>query len=336
MTLERTFDFHDGSHYQGDAGVNITELHNGSTKLGGQGPAVCWKATQSTAYVDPTFQGMRTQFNAQGFSDIFCYHWLSSTADPVAQADHYLRTMGVWRKPERHMIDAEEAGVTVDKVVKHAERVEATTKRPSSVYTGLYVAGGTIWKDPAVRTSKYGPRPMHLAAYVTVTNLIARLKALGILDLPIHFWQYSSDGPVPGVKGRADMNHVCDWAMINNASNPPQPIPEGEEMPQVQLIQDTRSVWATDWTEARKVSQATIDTLKLLKQCVLNADGTPLIVLVADGIVDEILDKTSNRYPAVTIPSVPPVKPGPSKLSATFSLSSVPGQATIIGSVIPE
>jgi len=174
-------------------------------------PVVSWKWSQSTSYVDPTGQQFRDQFNEQ-FDVVQWYHWLSSITNPAAQAEHWLQSLGTVRSAERHSIDAEEKGVTAEQVVAHATVVEAETKVPSIVYTGLYVDGGRIWRSPEVRMSAYGPRPMHLAAYVSASNLITRVNQLGVADQLATFWQYSSNGPVPGVTGRADMNHVCDWS----------------------------------------------------------------------------------------------------------------------------
>ena len=226
--LARRFDGMDGSHWQEDAGpVDMLALFRASP-----GSWIAWKATQSIAYVDPTFARKRQEAKAVGFRSRFFYHWLSSTKDPLLQAQHYIRTIGSFEPGEGAMIDAEEAGITVEMCLTWLEGVEAFTKQPCDVYTGLYVAGGTIWRDPRIRMSKFGPRPMHLAAYVSVANLTARLTQLGVADLMVHAWQYSSDGPVPGITGRCDMNAINDVPAFLRAcglspapTEPPVPTP---------------------------------------------------------------------------------------------------------------
>lgn len=220
----------DGSHYQPDAGPMDLAV----TKAASGADWIAWKATQSVSYVDATFKPVRDQVRNLGFTYRFFYHWLSSTTDPFSQAQHYLKTLGTLQVGEGCMLDAEEGGISVEKCLIFLEAVEAVTKRPMSVYSGIYVAGGTIWRDPRIRTSAYGDRPMHLAAYISVADLEKRLTQLGIRDLPIHAWQYSSNGPVPGITGRCDMNAILDIGAMSRAAGyqsaptPPAPAPSPE------------------------------------------------------------------------------------------------------------
>lgn len=221
--LVHRLDGPDCSHWQSDAGhLDLSVTRAVPTHFLG------WKATQSTGYIDPSFNTFRGIASALKFNWVLPYHWLSSTTDPVAQADHYLAVVGTFRPCEGAMLDAEEAGITVEKCLAWLERVEAVTHRPSSVYTGIYVAGGSIWKDARIRSSKYGPRMMHLAAYVSSDNLVARLTKLGLIELPIDAWQWSSNGPVPGITGRCDMNAVFNlkgYDSIVAPAPPPAPWP---------------------------------------------------------------------------------------------------------------
>jgi hypothetical protein len=103
----RRLDGHDGSHYQPDAGpVDMAVLRAALWWLG-------WKASQSTKYVDPSFVGIRAEAHRVGFPYFLPYHWLSSTTDPIAQADHYLSVVGKWLPGEGAMLDAEENGIDV-------------------------------------------------------------------------------------------------------------------------------------------------------------------------------------------------------------------------------
>lgn len=229
------FDGADISHHQDDAGPIDWPLLR----------AVSWwvatKATQSTKYVDPTCDPHRAQMSAQDFVHRGFYHWLSHTTDPAAQAAHFLKCVGTLHVGEFAMLDAEEGGITVAMVLDWLAAVEAVTHRPCSVYTGAYVAGGTIWQSTMVRNSPYGPRPMHLAAYTTEAKA---LKLPGVAAYPWSAWQYSSNGPVPGVTGRCDMNRIDIPAHYDLAAGivtpplppptpqPPQP-PQELDMPQV-------------------------------------------------------------------------------------------------------
>lgn len=218
-------DGHDGSHYQWTAGTNLDVLAANTWVL-------WWKATQSTSYTDPSFfpvWGRRNLFQLR-----LAYHWLSSTTDPQQQAAHYTQVIGGLGDGDGCMLDAEEGGITAQECLAWCEAVEAITRRPVSVYTGLYVAGGTIWKSDALRMSKYGPRAFHVAAYVAEDNLRARLAQIGGQNYPWHAWQWSSNGPVPGITGRADMNRVDDrgtYDLACNLGSTPVPTPTPQPTP---------------------------------------------------------------------------------------------------------
>lgn len=200
----------DISHHQYDAGpVDLAATRS----------AGCWwismKVTQGTSYVDPTFEQSRAAAHAAGFTHIGLYHWLSSTSDPVAQAHWFLVHIGALRDGEFASLDAEEAGITAGECIAWCEAVDPVTGRPAEAYTGYDVAAGTIWQSTRLRSSVHGPRPMHLAAYTTE----ARAKALrGVATYPWDAWQFSSNGPVPGITGRCDMNRIDNRAAYDLAA----------------------------------------------------------------------------------------------------------------------
>lgn len=213
-------DGHDGSHHQYDAGPVDLDALAAATWI------IWWKATQSISYTDPTFTKVWRQ--RQKFTHRFPYHWLSSTTDPQQQAAHYLSVVGPNGVGDGDMLDAEEAGITVAGCLGWVEAIEAVRKRPVEIYTGLYVSGGSIWKSDALREGKYGLRAFHVAAYVTEENLNSRMNALGLIPkYPKHGWQWSSNGPVPGITGRADMNRIEDHAIYDTVCgrSAPTPIP---------------------------------------------------------------------------------------------------------------
>lgn len=147
---------------------------------------------------------------------------------------------------------------------------------------------------------------------------------------PWQAWQFSAGynkmGPVYGFQSSdLDLNIMdASWwvQLTGNSFKPPPPL---EDDMQVLLVQDSRSVWATDWLTTRKVSQATIDLLVFFKHTPTNPDGTPLILPIQDGLVDEILDRTQNRYS---------VSGGAAKYDIELQVPSVPGKA--IGTALPR
>lgn len=189
------------------------------------------KLTQSVRYLDPTAATSRSGMANVRLAQRGLYHWLSSTTDPEEQAAWWWKCAGGLAGGEFAMLDSEEAGITVEGCLAWFEWTEARTKRPGVNYSGAFVSGGTIWTDPRLRESKYGPRPFILAAYTTE----ARARALpGVAANPWQAWQFSSNGPVPGVSGRCDMNRVDDRGAFDLAagiSTMPTPTPEPEPPP---------------------------------------------------------------------------------------------------------
>lgn len=202
----------DGSHHQPDAGpVDLQVVKSIPTNW------AAWKATQSVAYLDPTFIKYRAAMKAAGFHCRGLYHWISSTTDIQQQAAWFISQVGALEAGEFVMLDAEEAGITEENCAIWCELMEAFFKRPCvAVYTGIYVSGSTIYKSQRIRNSAlYGVRPIVTAAYVTPAVLISRKKAIGAQDLVDHAQQYSSDGPVAGITGRCDMDQVNDQASFD-------------------------------------------------------------------------------------------------------------------------
>lgn len=252
----------DVSHYQYDhAPIDWQKVRD----------AGCWwgatKLTQSTGFRDATADTSRKGMHAAGFSHVGLYHWLSPSTDPKAQAAWFLSNLGELADGEFVLLDAEEIGVSADLALTWCEAVEARTKRPVAVYTGAFVAGGTIWRSTRVRTSSYGARPMALAAYTSESTA----RALpGVAAFPWSSWQFSSSGPVPGVVGRCDMNRVDDRAAYDLAAGitarppievtPPsnvEAIPNTEEEEPMRFIADSQHKGSA------------------LVECVIGNDGVP-------------------------------------------------------------
>lgn len=206
VTVSIRLDGPDVSHYQYDYG----EI-NWATVLGIPTFWAATKLTQSIKYLDPTAAKSRARMK-QKYRGL--YHWVSSTTNPEDQAAWFAANVGTLAKGEFLMLDCEEAGVTVDMVLRVARALEKIYGRPVAIYTGAYVAGGTIWQSTAVRNSAYGPRPMILAAY---TNEAHAKDVCKYGSYPWHSWQYSSNGPVAGIVGRCDMNRVDDTSVYDRA-----------------------------------------------------------------------------------------------------------------------
>jgi GH25 family lysozyme M1 (1,4-beta-N-acetylmuramidase) len=214
----------DTSHHQWDAGLmNLAVTEKALLNGGAFGTVIGIKATQSTGYVDPTFARTRDAAHAAGFDSVLPYHWLSSTSDPVKQAHYFLETVGDWRDFEGAMLDDEEAGVTEEMTLEWWNVVDRELDGWGANYTGAYVAGGGIYQSTRIHTER---RARWLAAYTSE----AKMRALpGVARFAPDMWQFSSNGPVPGVTGRCDENRVDNFALLHSicpartAAPPPVP-----------------------------------------------------------------------------------------------------------------
>ena len=103
------------------------------------------------------------------------------------------------------MCDAETEGISEQLTLLWCQTVEVATKLPVAVYTGGYVAGGTLWRSSSIYN---GQRARVFAAYSSESD--ARNKhAAGI---PWDAWQFSGTGACPGVLGDCDLDQVDDAA----------------------------------------------------------------------------------------------------------------------------
>lgn len=201
----------DTSHYQ----VDVAPMDLNAAKSAG----LFWwahKVSQSVSFIDPTWHGVALQMQKTKFRNMLGYHWLSSTTDPVRQAAWVLRCMGDHARTFGVMGDCEEGGLDVDRCLAFYEAVERVTKRPCAHYTGAFVSGGTLFADWRIRESFYGMRPVILAAYCSRERME---KLPNVTKCGHQAWQYSSNGPVPGVSGRCDMDEVSDPLAFDRACN---------------------------------------------------------------------------------------------------------------------
>lgn len=212
----------DLSHYQDEAGglINWDVL-----KAGSLDDYAATKATQRHNYVDPTFIRHRENMRRCKFRRRPLYHWQSPTSEAsiAAQVALIKKTIGTLEVGEAFMADSEQTGITEPETFELVTSVEEFTHRPSILYFGIYTAGGALVRSERLRTSKFGRRPIHIAAYVSEAILLAKLKAAGLQGLKIDANQWGSSGilpnmtHVPGVVGRCDMNQLNDFAAFDIA-----------------------------------------------------------------------------------------------------------------------
>lgn len=194
----------DISHYQSDKGP----IDWNAVKATG----IKWigiKATQGVSSRDPFFSSHRTGATQAGIRQKLYYHWLSANVSAESQAAWCISVVGSLAPGEGIMLDAEENGITVDQAITFCRILEGHYGRPVAVYTGIYVAGGSIWKSTVLFN---GTRPRILAAYSTE----AKAKAAA-LPFTWDAWQYTGSGTFPGIKGAVDLDQIDNPAIFDKA-----------------------------------------------------------------------------------------------------------------------
>lgn len=214
------FDLADVAHYQDEAGAPIDW---GALIAGSPGNGAITKYTQRNNYIDPTAARHRSEMKRVGARRRGLYHWQSPVAQAsiASQVAHYKRAVTALEVGEFFMTDSEELGATEPDAYEELNLIEDWTGRPSAVYCGVYTDGGRIWRSERIRMSRWGPRFMILAAYLSQAKLAQILHDLKVDGLPAHMNQFGSSGllpqggHVPGVVGRCDMNQVNDFALLD-------------------------------------------------------------------------------------------------------------------------
>lgn len=220
MTYTSPINGIDVSHWQGAVDWK-------TVRANAVGPGfAAWKVTEGLASVDPYKDNNRVQSALAGFRWRMGYHWLTPVDDAVAQANWFLAHFTSPANGEGVLLDAEQAGITAVQVLAFCQRVEAVLGRPVGVYTGIGVAGGTIWKSNTIFNGK---RPRFLADY----NPQAQVR---VSAAPYGFDGWQGDGGatghIPGVVGGCDLDYIEHPSMFDRAcgistATPPIPIFKG-------------------------------------------------------------------------------------------------------------
>ncbi len=161
---------------------------------------------------------------------VYIYSYAKTTAQAESEARHVLRLVKGYKLSYPVFYDLEESGTqtgAVDRMKKFAALIEAAGYK-----CGVYC--NKSWWDNYL--SSLGTRyPLWIARYNSTLGMKADM------------WQYSSDGSVPGISGRVDVNYCYrDFPTeITGTSKPSQPasspsavVPIGTTL---QLVVDTLS-----------------------------------------------------------------------------------------------
>ena len=174
------------------------------------------KASEDIDYEDPTYQNSRAGAKANGLL-VGAYHFARpdvTPGDAVAEADHFIDTAGPVPGELLPVLDLEDNG-PIDNPLTAAQLQAWVQEFLQRVYdrTGvratIYVSP-SFWKD----AKKMANSQWFAANGYTILWIAHWKPADGVPTVPAAnwggngwtFWQYASDGVVPGIEGRVDLN----------------------------------------------------------------------------------------------------------------------------------
>ena len=175
--------------------IDFTKLSKTNVKF------IFIKATQGIKTVDSSFK--ETWKNLQNLGILHsAYHFFQSNLDPIQQAEHFIKTVGVLG--DRHLPlvadverwetgDLQDSGKLQDSVESFLKKVEAESGKKPILYTGSAFSRsylGTRFGGYPLWVAHYGPpKPKISSAWKDWT-----------------FWQYTDQGKVDGIQTNTDMN----------------------------------------------------------------------------------------------------------------------------------
>lgn len=167
------------------------------------------KASDSVDYVDPTYATNRSKAKANGLH-VGAYHFARPDATPgdaEAEADHFVDTAGPAPGELLPVLDLERTGGLSTAALQvwvraFLGRVYDRTGIRAMIYTSpsfwASYMGNTAW------FAANGYRILWIAHWTTAAS--PRVPADNWNGQGWTFWQYTSDGRVPGISGRVDLD----------------------------------------------------------------------------------------------------------------------------------
>jgi lysozyme len=165
------------------------------------------KATEGTSFIDLLYAPNRAGARASGIR-AGAYHFARpGQSGPEQQAEHFLAIAQPVEGDLLPVLDLEDDGRLPTGAVQRWARgwlraVEGALGVKAIVYSGPY-----FWRS-CVGNADFSRHPLWLAQYTTskTADVPGAWKAYTL-------WQHTSDGSVPGVRGRCDLNRCADGAL---------------------------------------------------------------------------------------------------------------------------
>lgn len=157
------------------------------------------KASEGETVISETFSRNWATMKAAGLVR-GAYHFFRPTADPIRQANTFLRTAKIELGDLPAVLDVEVAdGLSPRelnaRIVQWLQVVEAATKRQAIIYTSL-----NFWEEAMNNSDAFRGHPLWIAQYEVDEPLLPGNWSDWV------FWQYSESGSISGVDGDVDLN----------------------------------------------------------------------------------------------------------------------------------
>ena len=167
------------------------------------------KASEHTSFVDDKYQTNRSRAKSAGLK-VGAYHFARpniGTTDAYAEADHFIETAD-WTSGElRPVLDLEDTGGLSSSALQ--TWVKAFVQRiydRTGVRAVIYVSPA-FWSNKMGNSTwfaKNGYDVLWIAHWTTASSPSVPAENWGGKSWT--FWQYTSDGSVPGISGRVDLD----------------------------------------------------------------------------------------------------------------------------------
>ena len=197
----KTIEGVDISHWQGT--INWTSVAGAGKKF------AFMKATEDTNYTDPTYTSNRSSARSAGLV-VGAYHFAQPSAtvgNGAAQADHFINVASPASGDLYPVLDLERSnGLTwTQMTVWVKEFLERVYQRTG--VRGVIYCSPSFWKNYMGDTGWFasnGYTILWVAHWTTAPSPIMPAANWGGKSWT--FWQYTSDGTVPGISGRVDLD----------------------------------------------------------------------------------------------------------------------------------
>lgn len=191
----------DISHWQGT--INWTTVAAAGKRF------AFMKASESTDYVDPTYVTNRSQARTAGLY-VGAYHFAMPTAvvgNGIAQADWFLAKATPASGDLLPVLDLEQSGsLTPAALTVWVKDYVGRIYERLGVRTVIYVSP-SFWRNYMADTTWFalnGYEILWIAHWTSLTS--PSVPGANWAGKGWTFWQYTSDGTVPGISGRVDLN----------------------------------------------------------------------------------------------------------------------------------